>query len=122
MTPVPSELSSNMLKNFVYWSSEKYKQRLENLIKDLYSPMNSIHWTRKAVKQLLKLHSAHQIQIRDAVTMLAGMPDVGNVKALTGHDYAYRLRVGNYRVMFDWDGAIKVVSIQEVKKRDERTY
>ncbi|MGJ7516811.1 type II toxin-antitoxin system RelE family toxin [Pseudomonas baetica] len=84
--------------------------------------MNSIHWTRKAVKQLLKLHSAHQIQVRNAVTTLAGMPDVGNVKALVDHDYAYRLRVGNYRIMFDWDGAIKVVSIQEVKKRDERTY
>ena len=84
--------------------------------------MNSIHWTRKAVKQLLKLHSVHQIQVRDAVSLLSGMPDIGNVKALAGHDYAYRLRVGNYRVMFDWDGAIKVVSIQEVKKRDERTY
>lgn len=84
--------------------------------------MNSIHWTRKAVKQLLKLHCAHQIQVRDAVTVLTDMPDAGNVKALVGHDYAYRLRVGNYRVMFDWDGAIKVVSIQEVKKRDERTY
>ncbi|QCY15132.1 type II toxin-antitoxin system RelE/ParE family toxin [Pseudomonas sp. MPC6] len=83
--------------------------------------MNSIHWTRKAVKQLLKLHSAHQIQVRDAVTVLAGMPDVGKVKALVGHDCSYRLRVGNYRVMFDWDGAIKVISIQEVKKRDERT-
>jgi len=68
------------------------------------------------------LHSAHQVQVRDAVTVLADMPDVGNVKALVGHDYAYRLRVGNYRIMFDWDGAIKVISIQEVKKRDERTY
>ncbi|SNY31428.1 mRNA-degrading endonuclease RelE, toxin component of the RelBE toxin-antitoxin system [Pseudomonas sp. LAMO17WK12:I6] len=84
--------------------------------------MNSIHWTRKAVKQLLKLHTVHQVKVRDAVTSLADMPDVGNVKALIGHDYAYRLRVGNYRVMFDWDGAIKVINIQEVKKRDERTY
>ncbi|AEA71714.1 hypothetical protein AK973_5747 [Pseudomonas brassicacearum] len=50
------------------------------------------------------------------------MPDAANVKALVGHDYAYRLRVGRYRVMFDWDGAIKIVSIQEVRKRDERTY
>ncbi|MBD0677599.1 type II toxin-antitoxin system RelE family toxin [Pseudomonas sp. PSB11] len=81
--------------------------------------MNSIHWTRKAVKQLLKLHSVHQIQVRDAVSALTDMPDTGNVKALAGHDYAYRLRVGNYRVMFDWDGTVKV---QEVKKRDERTY
>ncbi len=44
------------------------------------------------------------------------MPNVGQVKALVGHNHSYRLRVGNYRVMFDWDGAIKVVSIQEVKK------
>jgi mRNA interferase RelE/StbE len=70
----------------------------------------------------LRLHSVHQIQVRDAITALANMPDVSQVKALVGHDFAYRLRVGNYRVMFDWDGAIKVVSIQEVKKRDERTY
>jgi mRNA-degrading endonuclease RelE of RelBE toxin-antitoxin system len=70
----------------------------------------------------LKLHSVHQIQVRDAVSALNDMPDTGNVKALAGHDCAYRLRVGNYRVMFDWDGAVKVISIQEVKKRDERTY
>ena len=46
--------------------------------------MNSIHWTRKAVKQLLKLHSVHQVKVRNAVTALADMPDVGNVKALIG--------------------------------------
>ncbi|MDU9023618.1 type II toxin-antitoxin system RelE family toxin [Pseudomonas corrugata] len=70
----------------------------------------------------MKLHSPHQVQLRDAISALVEMPDVVNVKALVGHGYAYRLRVGSYRVMFDWDGAIKVVSIQEVKKRDERTY
>lgn len=84
--------------------------------------MNTISWTRKAVKQLLKLHTLHQVQIRDAVTQLGQMPDVTNVKALVRHDYGYRLRVGNYRVLFDWDGVVKIVSIQEVKKRDERTY
>lgn len=84
--------------------------------------MNTINWTRKAVKQLLKLHAPHQLQIRDAVTQLVAMPDVGNVVALTRHEYGYRLRVGNYRVLFDWDGAVKIISIQEVSKRDERTY
>lgn len=84
--------------------------------------MNTINWTRKAVKQLLKLHSRHQVQIRDAVSGLKDIPDVVNIKSLTDHDFGYRLRVGNYRVLFDWDGTIKVVSIQEVKKRDERTY
>lgn len=45
-----------------------------------------------------------------------------NVKALTNHEYGYRLRVGNYRVFFDFDGAVRIVSIEEVRKRDERTY
>ena len=84
--------------------------------------MNTINWTRKAVKQLLRLHTAHQVQIRDAVGRLDDMPDVVNIKALTQHEYGYRLRVGNYRVLFDWDGSVKIVSIQEVKKRDARTY
>ncbi|MFP3335783.1 type II toxin-antitoxin system RelE/ParE family toxin, partial [Pseudomonas sp. SIMBA_064] len=38
------------------------------------------------------------------------------------HEYGYRLRVGNYRVLFNWDGVIRVVEIEEVRKRDERTY
>jgi mRNA interferase RelE/StbE len=84
--------------------------------------MNRINWTRKAVKQLLKLDRPVQAQIRDAVGELDGMPDCTNVKALTNHEYGYRLRVGNYRVMFDWDGGIRVVDVQEVRKRDERTY
>ena len=50
------------------------------------------------------------------------MPACRNVRALTTHLYGYRLRVGNYRVMFNWDGAIRIVEIQEVRKRDERTY
>lgn len=50
------------------------------------------------------------------------MPDTRNVKALTKHRYGYRLRVGNYRVLFDWDGEIRIVEVQEVKIRNESTY
>jgi mRNA interferase RelE/StbE len=32
------------------------------------------------------------------------------------------LRVGRHRVFFNFDGKIQVVSSEEVKKRDERTY
>ncbi|RAS17391.1 type II toxin-antitoxin system RelE family toxin [Paraburkholderia bryophila] len=84
--------------------------------------MNSINWTPKATKQARKLDRPARLQILDAVESLSTMPDCQNVKALTDHRYGYRLRVGNYRVLFDWDGAIKIVDIQEVRKRDERTY
>lgn len=84
--------------------------------------MNSINWTPKAAKQLRKLDKQAQGPIRDAVTKLETMPNSQNVKALTNHSSGYRLRVGNYRVLFDWDGQIKIVEINEVSKRDERTY
>ncbi len=41
---------------------------------------------------------------------------------MTNHNYDYRLRVGRYRVLFNYDGEIKIVAIMEVKKRDEQTY
>lgn len=50
------------------------------------------------------------------------MPDCQNIKALTNHQYGYRLRVGNYRVLFDWGVEVKIIEVQEVRKRDERTY
>jgi mRNA-degrading endonuclease RelE of RelBE toxin-antitoxin system len=45
-----------------------------------------------------------------------------NVKALVSHAYGYRLQVGSYRVFFDFEGAVRIVSIEEANKRDERTY
>ena len=83
--------------------------------------MNSIKWTSKAAKQLRKLDRQVQVQISDATDALATMPETVNVKALANHRYGYRLRVGNYRVLFDWSGIIKIDEIQEVRKRDERT-
>jgi len=84
--------------------------------------MNTIRWSPKAAKQLRKLDRQHQVVIRDGVQTLDAMPDCQNVKALVNHQYGYRLRVGNYRVLFNWDGAIRIVEIEEVRKRDERTY
>ena len=84
--------------------------------------MNKINWTRKASKQLGKINKDDQGKIYDAAQALAYMPNVQNIKSLTNHQYGYRLRIGNYRVMFDWDGGVKIVNIEEVKKRDGHTY
>jgi mRNA-degrading endonuclease RelE of RelBE toxin-antitoxin system len=85
--------------------------------------MNRIEWTPKAAKQLRKLPQAAQVAIRDAVQeKLPNFPQCSGVKALVNHAIGYRLRVGNYRVLFDFEGTIKLVRIEEVGKRDERTY
>ena len=85
--------------------------------------MNAINWQPKALRQLRKIDANTGKQIRDAVTReLVDLSAARNVKALTHHEYGYRLRVGNYRVFFDFDGAIRIVSIEEIRKRNERTY
>lgn len=63
------------------------------------------------------------MQIRRAVsTELVDLSKARNVKTLTNHEYGYRLRVGNYRVFFEFEGSVRIITIEEVKKRDERTY
>lgn len=84
--------------------------------------MNRIEWTNKALRQLRKIDRQAGAEIRKAVGTLTAMPECRNVKALTNHQYGYRLRVGRYRVFFDYDGAVRIALIQEVKKRDEHTY
>ena len=85
--------------------------------------MNAINWQPKALRQLRKIDARIGKQIRSAVTAeLVDLKQARNVIAMTGHEFGYRLRVGNYRVFFDFDGAVSVVSVEEVRKRDERTY
>lgn len=67
--------------------------------------MNEVKWSKRAMKQAGKLHSVDRAKVFHAITTLSKMPGVRNVKALKNHLYGYRLRVGNYRVLFDWDGA-----------------
>ncbi|MDO8278131.1 MAG: type II toxin-antitoxin system RelE/ParE family toxin [Burkholderiaceae bacterium] len=84
---------------------------------------NTINWTKKAYKQLLKLDPQGGKAVTVAVrTELVNLSVARNVKKLIGHAYGYRLRVGGYRVLFDFDGVIRIVTVEEVRKRDEQTY
>jgi mRNA interferase RelE/StbE len=83
--------------------------------------MYSIEWTRRALKQLKTIPQQRQKQIVLAVRNLQEWPDCQNVKALQNRP-GYRLRVGRYRVLFDVENDLRIIEIEEVKKRDERTY
>lgn len=85
--------------------------------------MSKIEWNKRAYKQLKKLPLKVQTAVIHAVEQLPEPDGWRNVKSLKNHQYNYRLRVGRYRVLFDLEeDEIKVYFIQEVKKRDERTY
>jgi len=84
--------------------------------------MYSVEWKKKAIKDLRKIDRTYQVQVVEAVEGLEGWPECGNVKRLTNHKHDYRLRVGRYRVFFNVHEQIEIVMVEEVKKRDERTY
>lgn len=84
--------------------------------------MYHIDWKAKALKQLGKIDRQARDDIRGAVGRLVDWPNVQQVKKLVNHDCDYRLRVGCYRVIFDVVDAVRIIRIEEVKKRDDRTY
>lgn len=82
-------------------------------------------WKAKALKQVRKLNNqALSKRLFDAAFGLQNFPDVSNLKVLVNHEYTHRLRVGDYRLLItiDEDGDLLIGFIEEVKKRDERTY
>jgi mRNA-degrading endonuclease RelE of RelBE toxin-antitoxin system len=81
-----------------------------------------IEWRNRARKQLRKLGDRQtKERILAAIeAYAAGYP--ADVIALVGHEYTHRLRVGSYRVLMTVDQTIEVSIIEEVRKRDDRTY
>lgn len=86
--------------------------------------MNQILWSPKSLRQLRKIPASDGTRIRHAVgSELIDLTRARHVKALENHSCGYRLRVGRYRVLFDvLEGQPRIVRIEEVTKRDERTY
>lgn len=86
--------------------------------------MVEVMWTRRALKQLSKIDSRYRRAIVEKSRQLAAFPVVPlDVKKIEGNDALFRLRVGNYRVIFQMiNGEPVVVLIQEVKRRATHTY
>ncbi len=82
--------------------------------------MKRIEWKPSALRQLRKIknHEKRNL-IYDAVDTLKYFPQCSNIKKLKGRN-EYRLRVSNWRVIFT--NSLKILYIEEVKKRNERTY
>ncbi|MCG8635794.1 MAG: type II toxin-antitoxin system RelE/ParE family toxin [Desulfobacterales bacterium] len=86
--------------------------------------MKDILWNNKARKQMKKIPINYRDAIFQSVDKLKDFPGAKglDVKALRNHKYDYRMRVGRYRVLFDDKEQVRIIAIQEVKKRDNSTY
>ena len=78
----------------------------------------SVEFTEEALQNLRRYPKPDQTRILDRIERLAVDPErTPNVKRLVEFDVAYRLRVGNYRVLFDRDDAIRVIDIIDILPR-----
>ena len=67
----------------------------------------NIKYSKQAVKAIGKMNNPMKKRIKLAIEKLP----IGDIKKLKGYSIAYRLRVGDYRVLFDMSDNIKVTDI-----------
>ncbi len=85
--------------------------------------MHKISWTNKAKKNFRKIPQNQKLQIYQAISTLSQPVDEWhNVKKMKNYPFDYRLRVGNYRVIFDLHKQANIISIEKIGARNERTY
>jgi len=78
-----------------------------------------IFWKQSARKELRKLPKPVIARIVSLVDNLAENPVPPGVKKLAGTSHTYRIRTGNYRVVYNIDNDVLIVEIVRVGHRKE---
>lgn len=79
----------------------------------------SIIWLKTAYKSLEKLPKNDQKAIIKQIELLPTSYDNSDIKKLKGHIHLYRLRVGNYRIIFSINKNLQQICISVVGHRRE---
>ena len=78
-----------------------------------------IEWKKSTRKDLRKLPSVTVDKIIEAVEGLAENPFPHGVEKLSGSEHAYRIRLGDYRIVYEVVAESKLVEIQRVRHRKD---
>jgi len=78
-----------------------------------------IEWKNSAYKELQKLPRPMITRVVAAVSDLANDPFPNGVKKLVGSEFSYRIRVGNYRVVYEVFQGRLVIEIVRVRHRKD---
>jgi mRNA interferase RelE/StbE len=79
----------------------------------------SVQFARSARKELQALPARIQDRLLEAIEALAEEPRPRGCKKLKGTAATYRIRVGDYRVVYDVDGDKILVLIVRVRHRKD---
>lgn len=79
----------------------------------------AVNFTRAALKELNKLDKPLRHRILAAITLLEENPRPDGVKKLAGDENAWRIRFGDYRVLYEvHDGRLLVVIFRIAHRRE----
>lgn len=81
--------------------------------------MYSVIYSKQAIKVLRKLPTHLAKKLKESIDELAKAPqDAKNVTKLQGRD-GYRLRVGEWRVIYDLDNGQLIITVIKVSPRGD---
>ena len=77
-----------------------------------------VQFTEVALNNLQKYPANDRKRIIERIEAMAENPlQALNIKRLVNFDVSYRLRVGNYRVLFERDDIIRIIDVIDVLPR-----
>ena len=80
--------------------------------------MYAVEFTETALKSLKRYPRKDQKLILRNIDELAADPlHKSNVKKLVDFDVGYRLRVGNFRILFDREDVLRIIDIVDILDR-----
>ena len=82
--------------------------------------MYKIQIHKQASKKLKSLNAKERLRVTDKIMELSYNPNskMLDIKKLVGGEY-WRLRVGDWRVIYDRDDMVKIIRIERIKSRGD---
>ncbi len=77
-------------------------------------PRYEVQLARRAAKSLASLERREQQRIRAAIELLANEPRPPGCVAMQGEDSVYRVRVGDYRIVYEVRDQVLVVQVVRI--------
>lgn len=79
----------------------------------------NIQWKASAKKELKKIAKAEIPKILNEIEKLSTNPYPVNHKNLIGAEHIYRIRIGNYRIIYSIENEKLIIEIIRVRHRKE---
>lgn len=79
----------------------------------------NIRWRRSAVKELKKLPQPVIVKILSTIETLADAPTPTTAVKLTGTKHTHRIRVGDYRLIYNVLNGVLTIEVVRVRHRKD---